>query len=177
MLPPAAGRPHQESADPQARPWPLAREVLVLKVGEHAPAFTATAHTGAKVRLSDFKGKFVVLWFYPEADTGGWTVEGQGFRDGIQQFEAKNAVVLGVSFDSVHDNKAWARKNDFPFLLLSDTERRIAVDYHAASDPDQARADRITYVIGPDGKILQAYPKVDVKSHPAEVLKGLGSAA
>jgi peroxiredoxin Q/BCP len=83
-------------------------------------------------------------------------------------------VVLGVSFDSVHEIRAFARKFDFPFLLLSDSERRIAMDYHAASDPDQAYADRITYVIGPDGKILQAYSKVDVKSHPAEVLAALG---
>jgi peroxiredoxin Q/BCP len=82
-------------------------------------------------------------------------------------------VVLGVSFDTVHDNRAFARKFDFPFLLLSDTERRIGMDYHAAFDPDQAYADRITYVIGPDGKIFQAYSKVDVKGHPEEVLATL----
>ena len=79
-----------------------------------------------------------------------------------------------MSFDTVHDNRAFARKLELPFLLLSDEDRRIGMDYHAASDPDQAYADRITYVIGPDGKILQAYPKVDVKSHPAEVLAALG---
>jgi len=82
-------------------------------------------------------------------------------------------VVLGVSFDTVQEIKAFARKFEFPFLLLSDPERRIGMDYHAASDPDQAYADRITYVIGPDGKILQAFSKVDVKSHPREVLAAL----
>ncbi len=83
-------------------------------------------------------------------------------------------MVLGVSFDTVHDNKAFARKFNFPFPLLSDPERRIGMAYHAASDPDQAYADRITYVIGPDGVILQAYSKVDVNGHPAEVLAALG---
>ena len=78
-----------------------------------------------------------------------------------------------MSFDSVHDNRAFARKLELPFLLLSDEDRRIGMDYHAAFDPDQAYADRITYVIGPDGKIFQAYSRVDVKSHPGEVLATL----
>jgi peroxiredoxin Q/BCP len=82
-------------------------------------------------------------------------------------------VVLGVSFDSFRENRAFAKKFDFPFLLLSDPESRIALDYHAAVDPDQGYADRITYVIGPDGIILQAYEKVDVKTHAAEILAAL----
>jgi peroxiredoxin Q/BCP len=73
----------------------------------------------------------------------------------------------------VKENRAFAKKFDFPFLLLSDPERRIGLDYHAASDPDQAYADRITYVIGPDGHIARAYEKVDVKAHPKEVLTDL----
>jgi peroxiredoxin Q/BCP len=79
-------------------------------------------------------------------------------------------VVLGVSFDTVEENKAFARKFQFPFLLLSDPERRIGFDYHAADDPDQAYAKRITYVIGPDGTIAQAFDTVNVESHPREVL-------
>ena len=82
-------------------------------------------------------------------------------------------MILGVSFDSVRENKAFARKQDLPFLLLSDPERRIGLDYHAASDPDQAEADRITYVIGPDGHISQVYAKVDVKTHAATILAAL----
>jgi len=78
-----------------------------------------------------------------------------------------------VSFDSVQENKAFARKYDFNFPLLSDPERRIGLDYHAASDPDQATADRITYVIGPDGIITHVYPKVDTKTHAAEILRAL----
>ena len=82
-------------------------------------------------------------------------------------------VVLGVSFDSVEENRAFARKFDFPFQLLSDPERRIGLDYHAASDPDQGYADRITYAIGPDGTILQAFDKVTVQTHAADVLAGM----
>jgi len=81
--------------------------------------------------------------------------------------------VLGVSFDSVQENRAFARKFDFGFPLLSDPDRRIGTDYHAAADPDQATADRITYVIGPEGTITHVYPKVDVATHAAEILRAL----
>ena len=82
-------------------------------------------------------------------------------------------MVLGISFDAVKKNKAFARKFDFPFLLLSDPERRIGFDYHAAADPEQAEADRITYLIDPEGTIARAYEKVDVKSHPEDILSDL----
>lgn len=78
-----------------------------------------------------------------------------------------------MSFDSPRKNKAFARKFDFPFLLLSDEDRAIALAYHAASDPDQDSADRITYVIGKDGRIEQAYETVNVKTHAAEILAAL----
>ena len=84
-------------------------------------------------------------------------------------------VVLGVSFDTVEENRAFARKFDFPFQLLSDPERRMGLDYHAASDPDQGYADRITYVIGPDGMILQAFSKVTVQTHAGDVLASLAT--
>jgi thioredoxin-dependent peroxiredoxin len=82
-------------------------------------------------------------------------------------------IVLGVSFDSVQENESFARKFNFPFQLLSDPERRMGLDYHAASDPDQGYADRITYVIGPDGRILQAFEKVNVETHAGDVLASL----
>jgi peroxiredoxin Q/BCP len=80
---------------------------------------------------------------------------------------------MGVSFDTVDENRAFAKKFGFPFLLLSDVDRRLGLAYRAASDPDQGYADRITYVIGPDGHIAQAFSKVDVKGHPAEILASL----
>ncbi len=79
-------------------------------------------------------------------------------------------MVLGVSFDTVEKNRAFAEKFDFPFLLLSDPDREIGIAYQAAAAPDQRYADRITYVIGPDGRIAHAFAKVDVRTHPAEVL-------
>ena len=82
-------------------------------------------------------------------------------------------MILGVSFDSVKENRNFARKFDFPFPLLSDPERRTGLDYHAATDPEQASADRITYLIDPEGIIARVYETIDVKSHPGEVLSDL----
>jgi peroxiredoxin Q/BCP len=79
-------------------------------------------------------------------------------------------VILGVSFDTPAENRAFAEKCEFPFLLLSDPDHEIGLAYHAAHDRDQAFADRITYLIDPEGKIAKAYARVDVQSHPAEVL-------
>ena len=82
-------------------------------------------------------------------------------------------MILGISFDPVKKNKAFARKYDFPFQLVSDPDRRIGFDYHAAADPEQAEADRITYLIDPEGNIARAYETVDVKSHPDQILADL----
>ena len=82
-------------------------------------------------------------------------------------------MILGVSFDTVKENRNFARKFDFPFPLLSDPERRMGLDYHAAADPEQDWADRITYLIDPEGTIARVYETVDVKTHPDEVLADL----
>ena len=100
-------------------------------------------------------------------------MEGSGFRDGIHKFEAKNAVILGMSFDSVEENRAFAEKFSFPFLLLSDPDRSIGSAYHAAPDSDREGAKRVSYLIDPQGNIARAYAKVDVKIHADEVLKVL----
>ena len=85
----------------------------------------------------------------------------------------KNAEILGVSFDTVGENAAFAKKFDYPFPLLCDVRREIGVAYGAADDAKAAAASRITYVIAPDGKIAQAHPKVTPKSHPQEILASL----
>ena len=84
----------------------------VIDVGNEAPAFELANQDGNIVSLSSYAGKYVLLWWYPRADTPGWTVEGQGFRDRIQDFEAKSAVILGVSFDTEDDNRAFKEKYD-----------------------------------------------------------------
>lgn len=142
----------------------------MLNVGDIAPDFTAKAHTGEDVRLSSLSGKRVVLWFYPKADTPGCTAEGIGFRDRIQQYADKNTEILGVSFDTEEENRAFAEKFDFPFRLLCDTDRRIGMAYGACDEPTDGYARRITYVINPEGRISHAFEKVDAREHPEQLL-------
>ncbi len=94
-------------------------------------------------------------------------------RDQASQFEAAGITVLGVSFDSVEDNRAFAEKFDFPYRLLCDTNRELGIAYGAARNADEGYAKRISYLIGEDGKILLAYPKVDPKGHLDQILNDL----
>jgi peroxiredoxin Q/BCP len=145
----------------------------MLNVGDPAPDFAVPDHTGRMRRLSDFRGKNVVLWFYPKASTPGWTLEGRGFRDHYAEFQAKNAEILGASFDTVEENAEFAREQGFPFPLLCDVKREIGLAYGSADSPTSENASRISYIIGPDGRVTHAYPKVSPKAHPDEVLAAL----
>ena len=144
-----------------------------LSVGDVAPDFCVKSHTGQEVKLSDYNGKSVLLWFYPKADTPGCTREGCGFRDRLPEFEKKNAQILGVSFDTVEENRAFAEKYEYNFPLLCDTKREIGLAYGACDDAQAVNAKRISYLIGPDGKIAHSFGKVDASSHPEEALKFL----
>jgi thioredoxin-dependent peroxiredoxin len=137
----------------------------MLQPGTDAPEFSVRDHNGNTVSLKDSKGKKVVLWFYPKADTPGCTMEGQGFRDDFKSFEEKNVQIFGVSLDNVADNKAFAEKYSFPYPLLCDVKREIALSYHAIKSVDEQYAARISYVIGEDGKILESIESVDTKTH------------
>ena len=141
----------------------------MLDVGTQAPDFSVKDNHGKQVSLKDFSSKKVVIWFYPKADTPGCTMEGQGFRDDYKKFEDKNTVILGVSLDGVADNKAFAEKYSFPFQLLCDVNREIALAYHAVQNPDDQYASRISYVIDEAGKIQEAIAKVDTKTHSGEL--------
>jgi len=145
----------------------------MLNVGDTAPDFTVRAHTGEDVTLSDLRGHTVVLWFYPKADTPGCTAEGCGFRDRIDQYKGKNVEILGVSFDTEAENRAFAEKFNFPYRLLCDTERKIGMAYGACDDPSAQYAKRITYVIDPEGRISQAIGQVNAREHPAELLTSI----
>jgi thioredoxin-dependent peroxiredoxin len=145
----------------------------MLEPGTVAPEFEVKDQTGQTRRLSDYRGRNVVLWFYPKADTPGWTAEGCGFRDRIKQYEDKGVQVLGASFDTVEAQAAFAKKFDFNFPLLADTERKLGLAYGATDDPKAGYAKRISYLIGPDGKVRKAYPKVNAAAHPEELLKDL----
>jgi thioredoxin-dependent peroxiredoxin len=145
----------------------------LLAVGAPAPNFQVKTDNDITVTLSDFAGKTVVLWFYPKADTPGCTREGCGFRDRQEAFTAKNVQILGVSFDTVAENRAFAEKFNFPFPLLCDTNREIGLAYGACDSAEARSAKRISYVIAPDGRIQQVYAKVDTATHPEDILATL----
>ncbi len=146
---------------------------MLLKKGDLAPAFSVLSHEGKTLSLSDFTGKKVVLWFYPKADTPGCTAEACGFRDRKSSFELRNAVLLGVSFDTVEENAAFARKFAVTYPLLCDTQRELGISYGACEKPSDTYAQRIAYLIDEKGKILEVFPKVDARTFPEEVLKTL----
>lgn len=141
----------------------------MIEPGALAPDFAVQDQTGKIVRLSDFKGRPVVLWFYPKADTPGCTAEGCGFRDRFREYGTKGVQIVGISFDTVPDNAAFAKKFDFNFPLLSDTERVVGLAYGAADDAKAQHAKRISYLIGADGRVKKAYPKVNAAAHPEEI--------
>jgi thioredoxin-dependent peroxiredoxin len=151
--------------------------MALLNVGDKAPDFKVLAHTGEEVSLADFRGRYVVLWFYPKADTPGCTIEGCGLRDRADEFSQAKAQILGVSFDTVEENAAFAEKFDFPYPLLCDTERAIGVAYGAAERANASHANRISYLIDPEGVIAEVYGSVKPADHPAQLLEALAARA
>lgn len=137
----------------------------MLDAGTKAPDFRVQDQYGEPVDLGDFRGRWVVLWWYPKADTGGCSLEGAMFRSSHHEFEALDAVILGISHDPPEDNCAWAEESGFQFRVLSDPEWAVSAEYltqRAADDPYLALTKRITYLIDPDGVIRRSY---DVKPH------------
>ena len=145
----------------------------MLTAGDPAPDFTAVNHHGDLVRSTELRGRPVLLWFYPKADTPGCTIEGKGFCDSFEDLQKQELTVLGVSFDTEEENRAFAEKFDFPFDLLCDTERELGMAYGACDDPEEGYAKRISYLIDKNGLIAKVYANVQPAEHPAEVLKDL----
>jgi thioredoxin-dependent peroxiredoxin len=148
----------------------LLTKFYMLHPGQTAPDFTATSHTGAFVTLSSLRGKKVLLWFYPEADTPGCSLEGRGFRDHQEYYDENGIQIVGVSFDDVERNAAFAQKYHFKFPLLSDIDRKIALAYGACADTKAQHAERISFLIDQDGNLARVYDRVDPRDHPAKVL-------
>ncbi len=152
--------------------------MLTLKIGDKAPDFTAADQDGKTVKLGDFKGKNVVLYFYPKDSTPGCTTEACGFRDLTAAFKKMNAVVLGVSADSSASHKKFTDNQKLSFPLLSDPEKTLIKAYGAWGKKSLYGKTyegilRSTCVIGPDGRIAALFPKVKPADHPAEVLEFL----
>lgn len=151
---------------------------MKLKVGDAAPAFTASSQEGKQVSLSDFKGQKVILYFYPKDDTPGCTREACGFRDHYATFKKKGAVILGVSTDPVKSHSKFVEKYQLPFILLADADQALVKAYgvwgpKTLMGRKYDGTHRITFLIGPDGRIQQIWPKVKPDEHASEVLAAL----
>ena len=150
----------------------------MLKAGDPAPDFEAVLDNGDKVSLSQFKGKNVVLYFYPKDNTPGCTREACDFRDNISSLEEKNTVVLGVSPDSVKSHQKFKDKFDLPFPLISDEAKDVAQAFGVWREKKMYGKTRMgivrsTFIIGPDGLIAKAYDSVKVAGHIEDVIASL----
>jgi thioredoxin-dependent peroxiredoxin len=148
------------------------------EVGDRAPAFTLPDQSGEPVKLSDFKGKAVVLYFYPKDDTPGCTREACSFRDEHSALVKAGAVVLGVSPDSTASHQKFAGKFELPFPLLADTDHTVSEKYGAWGEKSLygrkfMGITRSTFLIGKDGNVARVWPKVKVDGHVDEVRKAL----
>jgi peroxiredoxin Q/BCP len=149
-------------------PSPVAAEMLAA--GDRFPQWQMPDQTGATRSSQELAGRPYLLWFYPRASTPGCTVEGRGFRDAYAQLQAEGLAIVGVSFDAPEANAEFARVEEFPFPLLSDTSKSLAVAVGAADSTWRLMARRISYLVSPDGTVWVAYDTVDPSGHAAQVL-------
>lgn len=143
-------------------------------VGSAAPDFKLTNNEGKQVSLSDYKGKWVVLYFYPKDFTSGCTIEAKNFQRDLAKYEAANAVILGVSTDSADSHKEFCAKEGLNFKLLADTDGKTSAEYGSTMEYNGAKySARNTFIIDPSGKIAKVFEKVKVQAHSEEVLAAL----
>lgn len=150
------------------------------QVGDAAPDFRLPSTSGEDVSLGKFKGKHVVLYFYPKDDTPGCTAEACAFRDRNDELSGKGAVVLGISTDSLESHENFRSRHSLNFPLLSDQTADVAKMYGAWKEKNlygrrSWGVARRTYLIGPDGRIRKIYRKVDPANHAAELLADLSA--
>jgi thioredoxin-dependent peroxiredoxin len=142
--------------------------------GSQAPGFTLPSQEGAQVSLDQFKGKWVVLYFYPKDFTSGCTIEAHNFQRDLDKYTQKNAVIVGVSVDGVDSHKGFCTKEGLNFKLLSDTGHVVVQEYGSVMDHEgTTMAARNTFVIDPAGVIRKVYVKVSPQGHSEEVLADL----
>jgi len=145
-------------------------------VGAAAPGFNLTTNEGKQVSLSDFKGKWVVLYFYPKDFTQGCTIEARNFQRDIAKYEAINTVILGVSVDNAESHKEFCAKEGLNFKLLADTDAKVSEQYGSIMEYNGAKLSaRNTFIIDPQGKVAKVFEKVKVAPHSDEVLAALAS--
>ncbi len=155
---------------------------MAVEEGKAAPAFTLSDAQGARVSLKDFRGKHVIVYFYPKDDTPGCTKEACGFRDLWGEIQALDTIVLGVSPDKGASHEKFAAKYNLPFTLLCDPEKKVMAEYGAYGEKmmygkKTMGVIRSTVWVGPDGKVKKHWKRVaKAADHPAKVLEALQSA-
>jgi len=144
------------------------------QVGATAPEFTLTSQEGAPVSLKDYRGKWVVLYFYPRDFTSGCTIEAHNFQRDQAQYQQRNVVVLGVSVDSAASHQQFCTKEGLNFKLLADTDHKVSSAYGSLTNLGLVKfAARHTFIVDPDGKIVKVFTEVNPSQHSAEVLSAL----
>src|SRR5580704_11056411 len=143
-------------------------------VGQLAPTFTLPSQTGEQISLDSFRGKWVVLYFYPKDMTTGCTIEAHKFQDALPQFDAKNAVILGVSVDTVDSHKQFCTKDSLTFHLLADPDHKVVSAYGSVGGFNgMTMAQRNTFLIDPQGKIAKEWVKVNPNTAASDVLAAI----
>ena len=151
-----------------------ADESALPQVGQQAPNFTLNSQEGKPVSLDSFRGKWVVLYFYPKDMTTGCTIEAHNFQRDQDKFLKANAVIVGVSVDSVDSHKQFCAKDSLNFTLLSDEEKKVVAEYGSLGNYAGFKiANRNTFLINPQGKIVKVWTKVDPSHHSEEVMTAL----
>jgi peroxiredoxin Q/BCP len=150
----------------------------MIKTGDKAPELKLADDSGKTVSLSDFKGKKVVLYFYPKDDTSGCTKEACEFRDAFPRFGQSEAEIIGVSPDSVESHRKFKQKYSLPFRLLADEGHKLADKFGVWKEKSMygrkyMGVERTTVLIDPDGRVARIFPKVSVAGHVAEVEEAL----
>jgi thioredoxin-dependent peroxiredoxin len=152
----------------------FAAEQSVPAAGINAPDFSLTTNEGKPASLKDYRGKWVVLYFYPKDFTSGCTIEARNFQKDLAKFEQANAVILGVSVDSAESHKDFCAKEGLNFKLLSDSDAAVSTKYGSIKEYNGAKLSaRNTFIIDPDGKIAKVYTGVKPDIHSGEVLEEL----
>lgn len=149
---------------------------MTVEVGQTAPDFTLPASNGDSVSLADYRGKYVVLYFYPKDMTPGCTTQACDFRDQYEKFSELDAVILGVSPDSVDRHNKFIEKHELPFLLLADEDHQVAETYDVWKlkknfGKEYEGIERSTFIIDKEGNLVKEFRKVKVKDHVEEALQ------
>src|SRR5215470_9348802 len=151
-----------------------AEEQTQPEAGKPAPDFSLTTGDGSQVSLKDFKGKWVVLYFYPKDFTSGCTMEAHNFQRDLSKYQDAGAVILGVSVDTAQSHKEFCAKEGLNFKLLADPDARVSTEYGSVMDYKGAKlAARNTFIINPNGEIAKVYSGVKPADHSEQVLKDL----